>query len=97
VGPDVYRLASRRGVAQKVDWLANFPFRRDRRAAASTVCLGRRPAAGALADRDAVHRRSVDRFLASFRGRVRDCLSASGEMARQDERRWRQVLPRLDA
>jgi hypothetical protein len=89
-------LASRRVAAQKVDWLESFPFRQGHRAAASTVCLGRRLAAGALAGQDAVRRQSVARFRASFRGRVRDCLSATGEKARQGVHRLCQVPQRLD-
>jgi len=58
------------------------------------VCLVRRSAAGAWADRDAV-RQSAARFRASFQGLVRDCLWATGAKARQGARRKRQML-RLD-
>jgi len=59
---------------------------------ANTVFLVRRPAAGASAGQDAV-RQCAARFQASFRARVHDSPSVTGEKAQRDAR---QALLRLN-
>jgi len=81
-------LASLRGAAQKVDSLANFPFRPAHPAAACTV-FPVRLASDASADPDVV-RPSVGRFPARFPAQVRDFPSA---MAAQVQLAARPVKP----
>lgn len=82
--PDECQWVSLRVAAQKVDSQANFPFHPAHPTAVCTVFPDRRAASGASAGRDVVHRQSAARFPESFLELVRDCPSATAEMARQD-------------
>jgi hypothetical protein len=86
-----------RAAAQKVDSPANSPFHPGRRTAAYIVVPDRRAALGALAGQDAVLRQNAARFPESSPERVRDCLSATVEKARQGALPARQVPQRPGA
>ncbi len=80
-----------RAVAQKVDSLANFPFRRAHRAEVCTAYPARLAASGALAGLDVVLRRSAARFPVSCRELDRGFPWVAAGLVLLDARRVHQV------